>query len=1025
MARPFCIAALLFAALPFAIQPSAAQSPAPQKPRPVHNNLMYPPAPAAKPFIDLDGAGFTIDGHREYLSSGTIHYARVPHELWSDRLLRLKRGSFAGVETYAFWNYQEPVEGQWDFTGDHDFGGFLSTAQSLGLYATVRVGPYVCAEWDSGGYPVWLRFKPTFNLRTDNPEWLHWNDHWYDKILPLVANHQIDRGGNIILVQLENEHPQGWGVVPNDPYFVHLHDDAIRNGITVPFFMSGQNHGGAPKPGVIDPAKLTSPWITTEFWAGWFDAYRTLEDKKNRAIQEANWTILAHGGGGHNFYMLHGGSNFASWSDDSTGSSYDYGAAIGQAGDLRQNYYKMKRANQLAASFPEILGNSNDAGDRFKDLATHGNIKLLGARESRSGAGTLVFLQNASPKAATAQLASGANLTIPRFTIYPLPVNVDLGDGARIVKATLPILGVAHNDHVATMVFYGRPGDTGKLNLSAPGKLTIAAGCKNFATNLSDPKDSTLALTIPSSGVSECELSNPTGGLRILAISKDLSLYTWFIGPENAPEGPRVDEDIVVGPAFVQSIQHRGSAVSAIIERAYGDPGPGQIAIYGARGQMAHLAAPANLSFERQPAPTLGTWTMSTLPEVTPHFDDTAWKHSPAPLPMGADGDYGSFAWYRTTVDAPTAGPGTLQLQGADNLEVFINGRHAPNTHGRATAEFHAGSNTIAVFVSHHGRDKLYNYLGPLDTKDVKGLTAANLQLGSNTMPITQWSMRGGVDTDLATATWKPLADTATQPTLFRTTFQATPPAALGAHPILRVQYAGLTRGMIWVNGHALGRYPEKIHIESLYIPEPWLNPSGENTLAIFDETGASPVGARLIIEQAASREVLRASVPIDPDTPMVVPQEDPARDLAALNRGNLAFGKPATASASAPGSSPSAATDGDPDSAWSAPNNAINPTLTVDLEAPAELGICEVLWDQPARNYKYTLEGSTDGQTWTRLGDQTTAVPTSPDSPSELSRLNLPNVTARYIRVTIHSTRAMSIADIRLFGKTPSIISR
>ena len=47
------------------------------------------------------------------------------------------------------------------------------------------------------------------------------NDHWYDKVLPIVAAHQIQRGGNVILVQLENEHPKGWGVV-HDPYFDHL-----------------------------------------------------------------------------------------------------------------------------------------------------------------------------------------------------------------------------------------------------------------------------------------------------------------------------------------------------------------------------------------------------------------------------------------------------------------------------------------------------------------------------------------------------------------------------------------------------------------------------------------------------------------------------------------------------------------------------------------------------------------------------------------------------------------------------------
>ncbi|HEX3624825.1 MAG TPA: beta-galactosidase, partial [Verrucomicrobiae bacterium] len=191
----------------------AVAASAQEKPKKVENDLMYPLADTVKPYIDFDGAGFSMNGQRTFFSSGSIHYSRVPHELWADRLLRLKQASFAGVETYAFWNFHEMQENQFDFSGDKDFEKFLETAQQMGLYAMVRVGPYVCAEWDSGGYPVWLKFKPPFKVRGVNPGWLGWNDHWYEKILPMVAKHEIDHGGNVVLVQLENEHPLGWGVV--------------------------------------------------------------------------------------------------------------------------------------------------------------------------------------------------------------------------------------------------------------------------------------------------------------------------------------------------------------------------------------------------------------------------------------------------------------------------------------------------------------------------------------------------------------------------------------------------------------------------------------------------------------------------------------------------------------------------------------------------------------------------------------------------------------------------------------------
>ena len=347
------------------------------------NDDMFPPAAAAQKAIGIDGKGFTINGERTYLASGSIHYPRVPRDLWRDRLLRADRAGFNTVETYAFWNYHEPRENEWDFAGEKDFGAFLQQAQQLGMYAIVRVGPYVCAEWDSGGYPVWLKFKPDVTVRTDSPAYLACNDRWYDKILALVAAHQIHRGGNVVLVQLENEHPLGWGAVTPNAYFKHLRDKAVERGIEVPYFMSGLNHGHGPTPHSPDNSQRKSPWFTTEFWPGWFNLYGALSQSQFRQVERDNRLILARGGNGHNFYMLHGGSNFETWNDDSGAASYDYGGAIGQAGDLRPIYYRMKRANLFALSFPAILENSADATAEYRNFAT--GASLAGAPKVRRG----------------------------------------------------------------------------------------------------------------------------------------------------------------------------------------------------------------------------------------------------------------------------------------------------------------------------------------------------------------------------------------------------------------------------------------------------------------------------------------------------------------------------------------------------------------------------------------------------------------------------------------------------------------
>jgi beta-galactosidase len=979
--------------------PKPQASPRPQSTR---NQNIYPPADSAKSAIDFDDKGFIVNGRHTYLASGSIHYARVPHELWADRLLRLKQAGFNCVQTYVFWNFQEPVKNQFDFTGDKDFEGFLNTAQKIGLYATIRPGPYVCAEWDSGGYPVWLKFEPNLtSIRTDNPQWLALNDHWYDKILPIIARHQINRGGNVILVQLENEHPKGWGVIPNDPYFVHLHDDAVRDGIEVPHFMSGLNHGGNPSPGNITPGSRTTPWYSTEFWAGWFDDYRLLSNKKFWQIVSANWAIMAHGGAGQNYYMLHGGSNFASWSDDSTGASYDYGAAIGQTGDLRPVYYQMKRANQLAESFPGIISDSTDALPAYRDLVSGNNVSVLGARQS--DAGTLVFLQNGSSSDATATFKSGETLHMTRYSNYPLPENVVIADGIKIVDSTAPVLGVAHNDHIVTVIIYGQPGEPGRLTLLVDNKVT------------GDVK-----VTFPATGVQETVFNRPNVSVRVLAISQALSLYTWILGPPDK-------QYIVFGPAFVSDIEKSpAGALAVTIERPYKQPSCGQVAVYGGLNESWHLAAKGDPSMDSLPAPSLTDWRMNVTTEAAPGYDDSKWMQSDKPLQMGADGDYGTFAWYRSSVDVPAAGSGTLSLRGKDNLEAFINGRHVESSGGTVKAEFAAGKNTIAVFASHHGRQKAFSYLGRLDNYDVKGLTEATLTINGQTKEVTGWKLRGGpAEATEQPAVWTEPSDTSGIPAFYQAKFQAKPPGDLGAHPILRVNYDGLTRGMIWVNGHSLGRYPEKIHIDSLYIPECWLKDGG-NTLTIFDEKGADPRKVQLIVETVASREVIRASEPIDPKTPIVVPVENPVIDLAGMNKDNLAFRCAASATYTAKDTgavttvaSVPAVTDGDADTSWGPPEPKLeaSATVQVDLGKPTAVKVCEILFGTRANKCEYSLEGSNDDAAWTGLGDQTTAVPTSPDSPSELARLNLAGEQYRYFRVTIHGGNNFTVAEVRVYG--------
>ena len=105
-----------------------------------------------------------VNGKKEKIMSGAMHYFRIFPEYWKDRLLKLKELGCNCVETYVCHNLHEPTEGTFDFSGMLDLAKYLDYASELGLYAIVRPGPYICSEWDFQAFPVqgaaWLSSHP-------------------------------------------------------------------------------------------------------------------------------------------------------------------------------------------------------------------------------------------------------------------------------------------------------------------------------------------------------------------------------------------------------------------------------------------------------------------------------------------------------------------------------------------------------------------------------------------------------------------------------------------------------------------------------------------------------------------------------------------------------------------------------------------------------------------------------------------------------------------------------------------------
>ena len=150
------------------------------------------------------------------------------------------------------------------------------------------------------------------------------------------------------------------------------------------------HHGSDPAGDVpsLDDASRPNPWISTEFWSVWFSQYGSHPGDAS-TYRRRTWKVIAHGGNGYNIYMAYGGSNFDYNNNNEDAASYDYGAPVGQGGDLRPTYFEFKKANYFSRSFASILENSSDNSPQWASASSNPGMRVT----SRKGpAGEIVFV---------------------------------------------------------------------------------------------------------------------------------------------------------------------------------------------------------------------------------------------------------------------------------------------------------------------------------------------------------------------------------------------------------------------------------------------------------------------------------------------------------------------------------------------------------------------------------------------------------------------------------------------------------
>ncbi|XP_063685329.1 beta-galactosidase-like [Bolinopsis microptera] len=377
--------------------------------------------------VDYKKNVFTKDGKTFDFVSGSLHYFRVPHQLWHDRLLKLRASGINVVSTYIPWNFHEPHPSQYNFVGDADLFKFIEIAQSLGLFVNIRPGPYICSEWDLGGIPYFVlgSKKDGVQMRTMDSRYLSHVECYFNELLPRLKPYLYENGGPIILVQVENEYgsykacdfdymtyitklmrkhlgetailytADGWDMHHLICGPIH-HSDVLT---TINFGPNSDHESAFHR---MRSFQGNGPLVNSEFYPGWLDHWGEPHQCKSSNLVRTEFTKMLKSAMGNvfvNFYMFFGGTNFAFYNGANMAfepkyqpdpTSYDYDAPMTESGDTTQKYYAIR--NAIKESRPHLIDehllskvvNSTKQGYgrvKFHEILKYPGIKSLATKQ--------------------------------------------------------------------------------------------------------------------------------------------------------------------------------------------------------------------------------------------------------------------------------------------------------------------------------------------------------------------------------------------------------------------------------------------------------------------------------------------------------------------------------------------------------------------------------------------------------------------------------------------------------------------
>ena len=369
--------------------------------------------------VTYDQRSFIINNTRTIILSGSVHYPRSTPGMWDRIFEEMVKDGLNAVQMYVFWNVHEFKRGQkYDFSGSANLPLFIEKAARAGLFVTLHIGPYVCAEWNYGGLPVWLNSIPGMGVRSDNPAWKKEMERFMTDITKIVEKYLAHNGGPIILAQIENEyHGTQQGYVDWCGELVTKLDLGIPwvmcNGLSAWNTINTCN-GADCRNHTYTLNRQKRWWFQDKpplAWTedqGWYQDWGMSDNSWSyRTPQEMAYVILAwfaRGGRYHNYYMWYGGNNMGRQA--AMGITNKYADGVNLHHDMLPNEPKrthLAKLHKVIHRISHVLLHSETQAHNPMYLLHYNNITRQYERSTQqmafvydNEAGQIVFIENSA-----------------------------------------------------------------------------------------------------------------------------------------------------------------------------------------------------------------------------------------------------------------------------------------------------------------------------------------------------------------------------------------------------------------------------------------------------------------------------------------------------------------------------------------------------------------------------------------------------------------------------------------------------